>query len=124
MKSKLKRYFPYIAPFLSFVGLVMLLNATNPLDIGPAGILLIFGLAYAFAASSLYLLLTLLLIVLANFMVVQVRSKRRIYYMASIVALSPIFLVALNSIGQLQIRDFIFVIVLIGLACFYVSKRA
>jgi hypothetical protein len=46
------------------------------------------------------------------------------YYIASIVALAPVFLLALNSIGQLEVKDFILVIMLVGLACFYVIRRS
>lgn len=118
------RYLPYVLPVLSFIGLVTILNRTNPLDVGPAGILLVFGFIYLLAFSILYLLLTLVLMVLAYFVTIAMRSKRKIYYLASILALMPVFLLALNSIGQLEIKDFILVICLVGLACFYVVKRA
>ncbi len=120
---QLKKYLPYILPIVSFVGLVVLLNRTNPLDVGPAGILLVFGLAYVFISSALYLVLTLVLMLLAYFVAIRTASRRKLYYLSSIIALAPVFLLALNSIGQLEVKDFVLVLALVGFACFYVVKR-
>ncbi len=122
-KAQLKKYLPYLLPIMSFVGLTVLLNRTNPLDVGPAGILLVFGLVYVFISSSLYLLLTLAMMLLAYFVTTRATSRRKLYYLASIIAFAPVFLLALNSIGQLELKDFILVFCLVGLACFYVLKR-
>lgn len=121
--SKVKRYGLYIIPVLSLVGLVVLLNQTNPLDVGPAGILLVFGVVYICVASTLYLLLTLAMIVLAYFVTIPANVKKKLYYVASVVALAPVFLLALNSIGQLEIKDFVLVMALVTIACFYIVRR-
>lgn len=123
LKQQLKIYLPYSLPIVSFVGLVVLLNRTNPLDVGPAGILLVFGLAYVFISSALYLVLTLVIILLAYFVTITATSRRTLYYLSSIIALAPVFLLALNSIGQLEIKDFVLVLFLASFACFYVVKR-
>ena len=120
---QLKKYLPYSLPVVSFVGLAILLNRTNPLDVGPAGILLVFGLAYVFISSTLYLVLTLVVMLLAYFVTLKNTSRRKLYYLSSIISLAPVFLLALNSIGQLEIKDFLLVMSLVGLACFYVAKR-
>lgn len=122
-KSQLKKYLPYLLPIMSFVGLTVLLNRTNPLDVGPAGILLVFGLVYVFISSSLYLLLTLVMMLIVYFVTIRPTSRRKLYYLASIIAFAPVFLLALNSIGQLELKDFVLVFCLVGLACFYVIKR-
>jgi hypothetical protein len=122
--TSFKKYIPYAAPVISFSLLIWLLNGTNPLDVGPAGILLVFALAYVFIASALYLMITLVLVVLAYFVTVTIRSRRKIYYVSSILALAPVFLLALNSIGQLEVKDFVLVISLVGIACFYIIKRS
>jgi len=123
LNQQLKKYLPYSLPIVSFVGLVILLNRTNPLDVGPAGILLVFGLAYVFISSALYLVLTLVIMLLAYFITINTASRRKLYYLSSIIALAPVFLLALNSIGQLELKDFILVLMLVGFACFYVVKR-
>lgn len=122
--QQLKLYLPYSLPLVSFVGLVVLLNRTNPLDVGPAGILLVFGLAYVFISSTLYLVLGLVIMLLAYVVDITATSRRKLYYLSSIIALAPVFLLALNSIGQLEIKDFALVLCFIGFACFYVVKRA
>jgi len=121
--SKVKRYGLYTIPVLSLIGLVVLLNQTNPLDVGPAGILLVFGVVYIFMASTLYFLLTLAIVLLAYFVTIPAGVKKKLYYVASVVALAPVFLLALNSIGQLEIKDFVLVVALVALACFYIVRR-
>jgi len=121
--NSVKRYLPYVAPVVSFGALMVLLNKTSPLQLGPAGILLVFGLLYIFVASSFYLLSTLAIIVVGYFVPISSQSRRRLYYVSSIVATAPVFLLALNSIGQLELKDFILVILLVGVACFYTLKR-
>lgn len=124
MSNRIKNYFVYLMPFVALAALFALLNLTSPLKMGPAGILLAFAFIYIFLASSLYV------ITFAIFLLVQrfagsnrAIKKKKLYYMTSIVALGPVFLLALNSIGQLDLKDFILVVLLIGVACFYVSRR-
>lgn len=121
--SNIKRYGLYTIPVLSLIGLIVVLNQTNPLDVGPAGILLVFGVVYIFMASTLYLLLTLAIVVMAYFVSIPVVVKKKLYYVTSVVAFAPVFLLALNSIGQLEIKDFVLVIALVGIACFYIIRR-
>jgi hypothetical protein len=123
LSVQLKKYLPYSLPIVSFVGIVILLNRTNPLDVGPAGILLVFGLAYVFISSALYLVLTLVMMLLAYFVNITATSRRTLYYLSSVIALAPVFLLALNTIGQLELKDFVLVLSLVGLASFYVAKR-
>jgi len=49
---------------------------------------------------------------------------KRAYYIASIVAFGPVLLLAMQSVGQLQIRDVLLVMALLVLAIFYVVKRS
>ena len=124
MKLLLKKYAMYIVPIVCAALLLGVLYSSSPLAIGPAGILLVFGLIYAVLASLLYALLTMVLAVAAYFNSKPQLSQKMLYYIASIVALAPVFLLALNSIGQLEVKDFILVIMLVGLACFYVIRRS
>lgn len=124
MKALLKKYAIYIAPIVCMAALLGVLYASSPLAIGPAGILLVFGLIYAVLTSLLYALLTAILAVAAHFNFRVQLTPRLLYYVVSIVALGPVFLLALNSIGQLEVKDFILVILLIVLACFYVIRRS
>lgn len=107
-----------VAAVLSFM-----LNTASPLSIGPLGILIVFGLIYALVLSALYAALTLIIGILGRFTSVRSVSKKKLYYMATIVGVGPIFILALNSIGQLDMKDFVLVVVLIVVSCFYVTRR-
>lgn len=124
MSHKAKNYLIYFAPFFSLGALLVVLNVTSPLKMGPAGILLVFALLYLLLLSSLYILILSVMAIVGRIANLKhpIR-KRRLYYMTSVVALGPIFLLALNSIGQLDLKDFILVALLIVIACFYITRR-
>lgn len=123
MKS-IKKYLVYGLPVLSLAVLLVLLHAVSPLNAGPLGILLVFALIYIFTASALYLLLEILLKIIHLLAPSKgSASNKKLYYIVSIVAFAPVFLLALHSIGQLEVRDFLLVIVLVAISSFYVMRR-
>lgn len=119
----IRNYVIYLTPFLSGAVLFFMLTIASPLAVGPAGILIVFGLLYALIFSTLYGLMLLTSTVVQKFTSVGFPSRRKIYYMISIIAFGPVFLLALNSIGQLDTKDFILVVLFLIIACFYVSRR-
>ncbi len=122
--QRFKRYWIYFLPFFSLAMLITMLNLTSPLEVGPAGTLLIFVLMYLFFASMLYTItLSLTLFSLHLIGLKRDVKKQKLYYLTSITALGPVFLLALNSIGQLDLKDFVLVFLLISIACFYVTRR-
>lgn len=121
----------YLVPILSLAALLGIVNTTNPLDGGPIVILFVFILLYILLASILFILLHVG--VLAVSKILSKRSVnarewrvgvRRAYYIASILAFGPVLLLAMQSVGQLQLRDVLLVAVLISLGIFYVIKRS
>ena len=113
----------YSAPFFWAAITLFVVNHTSPLQIGPAGILLVFILFYALTASFLFVVAHV-----ANkvWCVISKRksvSMRRIYYLTSVVAFGPVFMIALNTLGQLGPTEIVLVWVLIILGGFYVSRR-
>ena len=121
----------YAIPFIAAALLFLLLNATNPISGGPAVILLIFMLLYILIASLLFILLHAGVGMVSKLWAkraVNIREwkigVRRAYYVASVLAFGPVLLLAMQSVGQLQLRDVVLVIVLLGLAIFYVVKRS
>lgn len=121
----------YISPVLCAIGLFLLFQLTNPLSVGPVGILAVFFLLYLFFASCFFILLHVGVGILAS-LINRQRSVeqrtwrigvRRAYYVASILAFIPVLVLAMNSLGQLQIRDILLVVALTGIAVFYVIKR-
>lgn len=115
-----------VSLFLPFVWLILILAAlhvTSPLNVGPAGTLLLFCLFYAFL-SSLFLVILLALGKLAKPLVKRdLISIRTAYWLASVLALGPVFMLALNTLGQLGFIEVILVVLLVTIGSFYVLRR-
>lgn len=114
----------------SAVLLITLLYTTTPASAGAIGILSIFVLAYTFLASSLtfviYGMARLLVLMSQLFTVrkpLELLSLRRAYYYASVIALAPIIIVSMNSVGSFGVYELILVFTLVIIGCFYVTKR-
>lgn len=111
--------------------LIVLLQTTTPATIGPLGILLIFVLMY----MSVLCVLTFLLFA-ATGVVAKVSSSmtlkrpfqqlslRRSYYFASVIALAPVILVGMQSVGEVSFYDVLLIVVFIVISCVYISKRS
>jgi hypothetical protein len=121
-----------LMPFACIGLLFILFNVSNPVDIGPGGILIVFVLIYLFFMSSFFVILHFGVGLLGRF-VSSRRSidqrhwqvgVRRAYYIASALAFAPVVLLAMQSVGQLQARDVLLVTILEILAIFYIVKRA
>lgn len=112
----------YVLPVFWLLLVVLALNITSPLLVGPAGILVIFCVFYGFVASLFYVVLLLLNKAINKFYHRKV-SNKRLYLLSLIFALAPIFMVALNSLGQLGMIELVLIGVLVGLVSFYVARR-
>jgi len=109
----------------------VLLNTTNPSTAGPLGVLAIFVLMYMLVLGALTFLLVLgsrLWARVATSMAVarpiQPLDVRRSYYFASILALAPIMILAMNSVGEVGIYDLLLVALFATIATIYVAKRS
>lgn len=121
----------YLIPLTAAALLLLTLNLTNPLTGGPAAILLVFILIYVLCTSLLFILLHIGVGMASKIWAkrsVNVREwkigVRRAYYVASVVAFGPVLILAMQSVGQLQVQDVLLVVALLGLAIFYVVKRS
>ncbi|MCL2451634.1 hypothetical protein FWD20_02025 [Candidatus Saccharibacteria bacterium] len=132
MKHRISLIVIFSALLLSSVGLVLVTNLTNPLNAGPLGILTAFTLIYVLTLSILLLLVRLAEVIHRLFRsssatVVKEDKMRRLRRRLTLimVALSfvPIFLISLNSIGQLGFRDIALIAVIEALLIFYIAKR-
>lgn len=124
--DKLIKRLPYLAyalPFFWLLAIVFVLNFTSPLALGPAGILLVFGVFYAAINSLLFAGLYFFSYVVRRLTKKQL-SVRKAYYIASVLALGPVFMMALNTLGQLGVVEVLLVVVLLVTACFYVVRRS
>jgi|SRR6185503_21376239 len=113
----------YVAPFAALILLGAVLNMTNPLESGPMVILVVFMLLYVLILSALSAALHLVGAVVRMVRPGRPFSLRRGYYMLTIIALAPVLLVALNTLGQLDALEIILILILVGLGCFYVVRR-
>lgn len=122
----------YLVPVFALVALMLLMNTTDPISAGPGGILVVFLLVYIFWAGLFFTILHLGLGVVSRLIIryrkaVTVRSVqlsiRKAYYIASALAFVPVLLLAMNSLGQLQIRDVALVSIFMFLVIFYIVKR-
>ena len=122
----------YALPFVAAIALFMIFSLTNPISAGPAGMLLVFFLVYVLFASIFFIFLHagigFIAKILNRYRNVNIREwrigVRKSYYIASVLAFGPVLLLAMQSVGQLQLRDVILTVVFLGIAIFYVIKRS
>lgn len=117
---------------VSVVALVFILNMTNPSDSGPAGILAVLILVYVIACSVIILAAVLfdyiyrLIAPRQQDETVAVRTKRFYYRLlatCAVLAMAPILVMSLNSIGRLGFLDIVLIAAIELVAVFYVLKK-
>jgi len=126
----IKSRWVYTVPLVSAVALFLLFTQSSPESIGPAGILLVFVLLYVFFVSCLFIALHAGVVLLTKLFGERINRQfgkwqlevKRAYYVASIAAFVPVILLAMQSLGQLQLGDIALVIVLASLVTFYVLR--
>lgn len=126
------RQLAYVLPFVAVLGLFLVFSLTDPLSAGPAGMLLVFFLVYVLFASVFFIFLTVGITfisrVVNKYRKVNLREwnvgVQKAYYIASVLAFGPVLLLAMQSVGQLQLRDVILAAAFLVIAIFYVVKRS
>lgn len=119
-----------IATLIATMVLLVVFHTTTPSSVGPLGILFVFILMYVLTLG----MLTFLIYTIGNFLrrgINVVAAKRplrevtliRSYYFASVVALAPVMLVGIHSVGKVGFYDVLLVGVFVIISCVYVSKR-
>jgi hypothetical protein len=110
--------------------LLILLTSVAPADAGAFGILAVFLLSYV----SLLSLLTFALWITAKLIdrigrELHVLKKansitlKKAYYYSTVIALGPIIIISLQSVGSVGIYDLGLVVAFIILGCVYVARR-
>ena len=113
------------------IALSLLLQSTNPSTAGAAGLLAVFFLLYIIFVGVITWLLHWVSTVVV-YVARPVALKRplkaltagRSYYYASIIALAPTMLLAMQSVSQLGFYEVLLVIVFVAIGIFYVKKRS
>lgn len=120
----------FVLPFLLAGLLYVIFQTTDPLTIGPAGILVVFIVLYLEFLTILFITLRFGRSWLRRIKGVrgkdypnrQTTSSRRSYYIASIIAFVPVALLAVHSFSNIQVTDIILVAFLVCIGIFYIVK--
>lgn len=115
--------FVHVAPFVFALLILFVLVETNPRTTGPAGIFVVFLLMYVFFLSLLYSLIYFSVRIISKTHTGASLPVRKIYYLATVGAFMPVFLLALNTLGQLRAMDVVLVLTLGLVLGFYVLRR-
>jgi hypothetical protein len=116
---------------LAVAGLVVILQMTTPATIGPLGILIVFILLYVSVLGVLTFLLFEGSRIIARASRVaktrrpmQAMSLGRAYYFSTVLALGPVILIGMQSVGAIGFYEVMLVAAFIAIGCIYVSKRS
>ena len=119
-----------VVMIISATLLVVILNTTTPFSSGATGILGVFVVTYMLVLSVLtFFMYGISKIIVRASRTVTVRkplesiSLKKAYYYSSVIALAPLILIGLSSVGTLGIYEFFLVIFWVIVGCIYVTKR-
>lgn len=116
-----------VITLVAFVLLSALLQSTSPSTIHPLGILTVFILFYLLALGVLTFFMAGLSKLLSKLPYRKEKGRQltmqQAYYYATVIALAPVLLVAMRSIGRGTVWDIVLVMVFEVMACFYIAKR-
>ena len=108
----------------------LMLTMTRPGEVGPFGVLAFFVLLYLSAGSLIYMLLTGIIYVLMRVLPpgslrlwLENVSHTKVYYYTTVLALAPVVLLGMASVGSIGGLDIVLVVLFEILACFYISRR-
>ena len=127
-----------LAKILIIVGLAaagllfVMLTTVTPSTAGAFGILAVFLLSYIVTLSAFTFALWLLSQLIARFSS-QFKKRastgagltlKKAYYYSSILALAPVIIVSLQSVGEVSVYEISLVALFLVLGCIYVAKRS
>lgn len=119
-----------IVGVVSTVALGYVLVSISPVEAGATGVLAVFLLSYIVSVIVLtflfYLVQKIVIKLLYSDRVGAVAgqvSLRKSYYYGSILALGPVILVSLRSVGKAGAGELVLVVLLMAIGCLYVSRQ-
>lgn len=111
----------------AFVLLSALMQATSPSTIHPLGILAVLILLYVLVLGVLTFFIygshQLFSVITAKPIHWEPMKMSAAYYYATVLALAPVMLLGMRSIGRAGAYDIALIIIFELIACFYISKR-
>lgn len=113
--------------------LFFIMNMTNPSDSGPAGIAVVLLLIYGLCFGVVMLVAIILRFVVGLFrtekdeavndLAKNARSDKRLVTISAALAVAPILVISLNSIGQIDYIDIALITATEAVAVFYIARR-
>lgn len=110
----------HLFSFLSLIAavvLLLMLNFTTPVGIGPLGVLVFFTTFYIFVLGIVVFLVKIFVWMLGRSM------NRKDYLCAAIISFAPVMLSLMRSAGAISIWTISAMVVCVGLWCFLINKR-
>lgn len=115
---------------IAAIAAFLMLQLTTPQMIGPLGVLIFFVLVYIAFACVTYLGLISLIGILKKILprgkwllALEGTSRAKVYYYASTIALAPVILLGMSSVGSVRVLDVGLLLLFELIACFYISRR-
>ena len=115
---------------IALIVALLMLQLTTPQMVGPVGVLAFFVLIYIFSAAAIYLLLVFLVDSLSGVVKkgkwlarLESMSARKIYYYTSFIALVPVILLGMQSVGMVRVTEILLLVLFQALGLFYISRR-
>lgn len=111
--------------FISFIGiiglaaLIIMLNFTSPMEIGPFGVLLFFTTFYIVSFS----LVTIIMQIFMRLAIKKETFYRKDYFYSAILAFGPIMFLMARSFGAVNLWTTLLICLFVFLAEFLVAKR-
>jgi len=113
--------------------LIFVMTNYNPTQVGPAGILTVFFLLYVMFVGVFTALIrwsSWIIRLLQRWMKFtrakppQELSTQKAYYLASVVALAPVMLIGIGSVGSLHWYEVVLVGIFVAIGYFYIERRS
>lgn len=115
---------------VALIAAFLFLQLTTPQSVGPLGVLAFFILVYITCACAVFVLLETAFVALKKYLPpgklllnIENTPKVKIYYYSSVLALAPVILLGMQSIGSVRLVDIGLLTAFEALACFYISRR-
>lgn len=119
-----------IVGIVSALALSYILVTVSPVEAGATGVLAVFLLSYIVSVIVLTFLFYLVQKIVLKFLysdrtgsVTGQVSLRKSYYYGSILALGPVILVSLRSVGKAGSGELVLVAILMIIGCLYISRQ-
>lgn len=116
----------FLSTVISAVLLALILGMTSPASVHPIVILAVFFLVYLLALGALTFFVYAggrATSFLPQFRGQEVLSVKRAYIYASVLAIAPVILMGMVSIGRASVYEVALVVVFEVIVCFYIAKR-